>query len=241
MNIENLEINNTLGNEKLIENEIEQKSFLESTIGKAINGAIDIGIRALLPDFIENQIINIKDNLFEYGLKDGITKTIDDAIDLGKSAIGIFTGDFKNVSQMQNAIGNGGLIEGISDLLDIVLNKVKDAGVISGNVTNIIKQGKDIILNNVESNIENTFKKQYEIVENLDNYIENWKNSFESQNFEEMEKEYQKIEKAIKDIAPIMEMIEDVRTINLLHNLIKNNGQDFNLSNEQLQLIEKLK
>ena len=57
----NLEIENTLINEK------EQKSFLETTLGKTINTAVDIGIRAILPDFIEDQIINIKNNLLNNG------------------------------------------------------------------------------------------------------------------------------------------------------------------------------
>ena len=90
MEIENLEKNNNLEMENNLNVENEQKSFLETTLGKTINTAVDIGIRALLPDFIDEQVINIKDNLLEYGLKDGITKTIDDAIDLGKSAIGTF-------------------------------------------------------------------------------------------------------------------------------------------------------
>ena len=75
-------IENELNNE--ITNKNEQTNFLETTLGKTINTAIDIGIRALLPDFIDEQVINIKDNLLEYGLKDGITQTIDDAINLGK-------------------------------------------------------------------------------------------------------------------------------------------------------------
>ena len=36
-----------------IEKENEQKSFLETTLGKTINAGLDIGIRALLPDFID--------------------------------------------------------------------------------------------------------------------------------------------------------------------------------------------
>ncbi len=241
MEIEDLEKNNDLEIENNLNVENEQKSFLESTIGKAINTAVDIGIRALLPDFIDEQIINIKDNLLEYGLKDGITKTIDDAIDLGKSAIGIFTGNFENVSQMQSAVGNGGLIDGVSNLLDTVIDKISDAGLISNNVAGTIKQGKDVILNNVESNIENTFSKQYEAIENVDNYISNWKESFEKQDFDNMEKEYQKLEKQMQNIAPITKTIEEAKTIEVLHNLIKNNGQDFNLTSEQLELVEKLK
>lgn len=245
MEINNLEKNNELEIENNLENNLEkendQKSFLETTLGKTINTAIDIGIRALLPDFIDEQVINIKDNLLEYGLKDGITKTIDDAIDMGKSAIGIFTGDFENVSQMQSAVETGGLIDGISTLLDTVVGKANQAGVINGSIANIITQGKDIILNNVESNIENTFNQQFENLENMDKYISNWKESFEKQDFETMEKEYKKLEEQMKDIAPITKTIEEAKTIEMLHNLIKNNGQDFNLSKEQLELVEKLK
>ena len=241
MEIENLEKNNNLEVENNLTVEKEQKGFLESTLGKTINAAVDIGIRALLPDFIDEQIINIKDNLLEYGLGEGIKKTIDDAIDLGKSAIGIFTGDFENISQMQSAVKNGGLIDGVSSLLDTVVDKVSEAGLISNGVAETIKQGKDVILNNVESNIENTFSEQYSAIENIDNYINNWKDSFEKQDFDNMEKEYLKLEEQMQTIAPLTKTIEEAKTIELLHNLIKNNGQDFNLSQEQLELVEKLK
>ena len=241
MEIENLEKNNNLDVENNLTIENEQKGFLESTLGKTINAAVDIGIRALLPDFIDEQIINIKDNLLEYGLGDGIKKSIDDAIDLGKSAIGIFTGDFENIFQMQSAVKNGGLIDGVSSLLDTVVDKVSEAGLISNGVAETIKQGKDVILNNVESNIENTFSEQYSAIENIDNYINNWKDSFEKQDFDNMEKEYLKLEEQMQTIAPITKTLEEAKTIEILHNLIKNNGQDFNLSQEQLELVEKLK
>lgn len=241
MEINNLEKNNELKIQNNLVNEKEQKEFLDTTLGKAINTAVDIGIRAILPDFIDEQIINIKDNLLEYGLKDGISKTINDAIDLGKSAMGIFTGNFESVSQMQDAIKNGGLIDGISTVLDTAVNKANKAGIINNNVADIITQGKDIILNNVENNIENSFSKQYEAFENLDKYISNWKEDFNKKDFTGMEKEYNKIEKQIKEIAPIEKTISEAKSIEILHNLIKNNGQDFNLSKEALELVEKLK
>ena len=56
-----------------------------------------------------------------------------------------------------------------------------------------------------------------------------------------MEKEYKKIEKQLNNIAPIEKIINEAKTIMTLHNLIKNNGQNFNLSKEQLELAEKLK
>ena len=234
-----MELENTLENN--IINDQTQKNFLETTLGKTINTAIDVGIRALLPDFIDEQVINIKDNLFEYGIKDGIKKTIDDAIDMGKSAIGIFTGNFENVEQMQSAVETGGLIDGISNLLDNVVNKVTKKGLINSNVANILTEGKDIILNNVESNIEKTFAEQLSSTEKTNTYINNWKECFKNKDFNGMEKEYKKLEKQLENLAPIEKTIKEARTIENLHNLIKNNGQNFNLTQEQLELAQKLK
>ena len=235
---------NKVGNELNLTNELvkneDQTNFLETTLGKAINTALDIGIRAILPDFIDEQVINIKDNLFNYGLKDGIKETIDDAIDIGKSAIGIFTGNFESVSQMQNAIESGGLIDGISSLLDTVVDKVNEKGILSYNISNSIKQGKDVILNSIENNIQEKFNEQYIDVDNLEKYIKNWKENFNNKDFESMDKEYNKIEKVLESLAPIEKNINQARIIENLHNLIKNNGQNFNLSAEQLQLAEKL-
>lgn len=240
-----MDIDNQLNNEKNInygvEIEKEQKNFLETTIGKIVNTGLDIGIRALLPDFIDEQVINLKDNLFEYGFKEGITKTIDDTIDLGKSAIGIFTGNFENIEQMQSAVQTGGLIDGLSDLLDTVVGKVSQKGLINSNVANILTQGKDIILDNVQSNIEKTFEEQLANSNKMNQYINEWKNAFENKDFNTMEKQYKKIETELKELAPIENTINQARTIENLHNLIKNNGQDFNLTKEQLELAEKLK
>ena len=240
-----MEIENQLNNEKNINNNVEiekeQKNFLETTIGKIVNTGLDIGIRALLPDFLDEQVINLKDNLFEYGFKEGITKTIDDAIDLGKSAIGIFTGNFENIEQMQSAVQTGGLIDGLSDLLDTVVGKVSQKGLINSNVANILTQGKDIILDNVQSNIEKTFAEQVTNSNNINEYINNWKEAFENKDFNTMEKQYEKIETELKELAPIENTINQARTIENLHNLIRNNGQDFNLTKEQLELAQKLK
>lgn len=240
MEINEIEQNN-LGLENTVVNENTQKSFLETTLGKTINTAVDIGIRALLPDFIDEQVINIKNNLINNGLKEGISKTIDDAIDIGKSAIGIVTGNFENVNQMQNAVKTGGIIDGVSSLLDTVVDKAKSSGLIDSNVAKTIKQGKNVILNNVESNIESTFTNQLKSVEYTNKYINNWKDYYNNKDFEGMEKEYNKIETQLKNVAPIQKTINDAKTIEVLHNLIKNNGQDFNLTQEQLELAEKLK
>ena len=231
---QNINIENNLEIKK------EQQNFLETTLGKTINTGIDLGIRALLPDYIENQIIDLKNNLIKYGLKDGIKKSIDDAINLGKSAIGIVTGNFENISQVQNAIKSGGLIDNISSLLDDIIDKTKSNGMINYTVAKTIKQGKNIILNNVEKNINETFNNQIKSLNYAEKYINSWKNYFKEKDFDGMEKEYKKIEKEYKNLIPIEKTITEIKKLENIHNLIKNNGHNFELSQQEIELSEKL-
>lgn len=240
LNEESNNIKNTLNNLKLNQNELinsnAQNNFLDTTLGKVINTAVDLGLRWVLPDFIENQIIDVKDSLIKGGLKQGIDKAIDSAIELGKSVTGIFTGKFENISQAQNAIKNGGIIDGVSNALDSAISFSTKRGLIPSNIATIIRQGKNVILDNVSNNIETEFVNQLNSVEKLGKYENNWRNYFRSQNFEGMEREYQKIKEKLKEILPLETTLKEARQIENLHLLIKNNGQDFNLTQEQLEL-----
>ena len=214
----------------------EQKNFLDTTLGKVVNTAVDLGLRWVLPDFVENQVIDVKNSLIRGGLKEGIDKAIDSAVELGKSVTGIFTGKFENVSQAQNAVKNGGIIDGISDALDTALSFTSKQGWIPREVTSMIRQGKNVILDNVSNNIETEFVSQLNSVEKLGKYENNWRKYYQEQNFEGMEREYQKIKDRLKEVLPIEQTIKQAKQIENLHLLIKNNGQDFNLSQEQLEL-----
>lgn len=233
MEIQN-EILNNLNLEK------EQNNFLNSSLGKIINNATDIGLRYILPDLIEEEIIDIKDALIKNGLKEGIQTAVNNAINIGKSALGIVTGKFENVSQIKKAVEQGGLIDTVSDVIDFATNKAQKAGIIDRNVGNIIKSGKNSILNNISSSIEKELINQEKNIKYLDKYSENWKNYYEEKDFEGMQKEYQKMKEKLKEIIPIEETIKKARTIETLHNLIKNNGKNFNLSEQELELIQKL-
>ena len=105
-NLNNIKNKNNLENkqnvELLVEQEVtveNQNKFLQTTLGKTINTALDVGLRGILPDIVEEQIIDIKNVLLKNGLKEGIDVAIKEAIDLGKSALGIITGKFENLSQ----------------------------------------------------------------------------------------------------------------------------------------------
>ncbi len=218
----------------------EQKNFLETTLGKTINTGLDIGLRVLLPDIIEDQIIDIKDTIIKEGFGEGVKKAIDSVVDFGKSALGIVTGNFENVSQVQTAVKNGGIIDGISGVLDFVLDKTSKLGLIPKAISSTIKQGKNVILNNISNNIENEFNKQLKSVEKLQKYSENWKTYFKQKDFSGMQKEYNKIKTELKTVLPLENTLKQARTIDNLHTLIKNNGKNFDLTKEQMELAKIL-
>ena len=220
--------------------EKEQNNFIKKTVWKAIDSGLNIGIKALLPDYIEDKVIEIKDNIIQYGLKEGIQKTIENAIDTGKSAIGIITGKFENTYQVNEAIRNGGIIDTTSYILDNVIDKLEYKGKINSMVSSILTNGKDTILSNIENNIESKLKEQTQKTERLGYNIKQWTSNYNNKDFKGMEKAYKNIEKNIKESIPLENTIKRARKIETIHNLIKNNGQKFNLSNEQIELANKL-
>ena len=119
-----------------------QNEFLNSTLWKTINNGIDIGLRYLLPDLIEDEVIELKDNLINFGLKDGIKKSIDSVIETGKEAFGVVSGNFENVTQIEKVIRNGGVIDKVSDVLDVVIDKGVRNGKIDGTIGKALKRGK---------------------------------------------------------------------------------------------------
>lgn len=239
-----MEIQNEIEKSNQITNEIvtekSQNNFLESTLGKTINSAIDIGLRWVLPDLIEDEIINIKDSLIKGGLKEGIDTAVNTAINFGKSALGIFTGKFESVSQAQAAVKTGGIIDSVSNVIDTVLNKTTNSGLINNDVSSLIKKGKNVILDSVSKNIENTFTSQLTNIEKLSKYENNWKEYFEKQDFNGMEKEFKKIQAELKELMPLENTLKEARIIENLHTIIQNNGQNFNLTNEQVELANML-
>ena len=217
-----------------------KNNFFNNIIGKTINNAIDIGLRSLLPDLIENQIIDIKNSLLENGLKSGIDTAINSTIDFGKSAAGIVTGNFENISQVKTAIGDGGIIDTISDLLDKVINKSYEKGYINKTVFSIIKNGKNVLLDNITNHIKSELDEQSNSVEKLEKYLKNWEEQYKKKDFEKMEEEYSKIEKESEKIIPLENVVKQTQRVKVLHKLIKNNGQNFNITEDEERLANNL-
>ena len=230
------EINQNIGN-KIYD---AQQSFLQTSLGKAVNIALDISLKAILPDVIEDEIIDIKDSILENGFKAGVEEIIKSGIDFGKSVSGIITGNFESVEQIQMAVKNGGILDNTSELLDNIINIVNQKDLINKTTASLIRKGKNSIISSISNKIEETLTNQIKSVEKIEKFTKMWNNAYGIQDFEKMENSYKNIKNELEKIVPLEKIINKARVIENVHNLIKNNGKNFNLTEAELELATKL-
>lgn len=231
------EVNNAIEEEQNIET--KQNNFLESTMGRVINTGCDLALRTLLPNAIEDEVIEIKNVIFSEGIKNGIKTAIDSAINLGKSAIGIVTGKFESVSQAYSAIKSGGLIDSASKIIDNAVKSANDNGLIKDATAKIIKKGKNLVKDCISSSIEENFMEQVDGAEKVGKYINNWNNYLEQKDLTGMKREYNKIKKKLETLLPIENTIQAAREIENVQTLIKNKGDTLeNITEDELKLAK---
>ena len=145
MEINKIEKNQDLEIDNNINNEREQKNFLETMLGKTINTAVDIGIRAIFPEFLEEQIIKTGGAVIsEYPLGTKPEKM-----------------NFPARNRIISGISSGILVveakekSGTLITVDFALEQGRDVFVVPGNINsinsvgtnNLIKQGAKLVTN----------------------------------------------------------------------------------------------
>lgn len=243
MNYYNIMI--TLDNLNEIENNINEKVselqdfFLNTKIGGIANSAIDFGIKFLLPDQVEEEVIEIKDALINGGIKECVFTALSNSITLGRETMGLDEKSFNSIEEAQNALEKGDLINGLSSGLDLVFNKLENLKIIDEGILNKLKDGKNNILNNFDSGLKNEFENEIKNVKKIEKYIESWKKSYMEKDIEKLNKQYNKIEKIMKTIMPLDNLIKNINMINNVNELI-NNSKNFDFDEMYLKLADCL-
>lgn len=214
--------------------------MLESKMGKILNSCLDAGIKAVCPNIIDDELIEIKDAVIENGIEGGIKEIITSVKDFGKSTLGLITGNFESIEQVELAVKNGGVIDTVSDIIDLAIDSATKNGAIDKDISKLIKKGKKAIVKDFTKSMSEDLLKEQKTLEKIEKYIDEWKEKYDQKNFEGMEKIYKKIERQINKVIPIKNVVENSKIIENLHNLIKNNGGKFELSEEELELAKKL-
>ena len=222
-------LNNQLTND-MKNNEISknQNDFIGNMFKNAINFGVDLGLKSLLPDLIEDQVIDIKNSILEGGFKEGVNTLVKKVNEFKNSITGIFTSNFNNIEEIHTATKQGGIIKTVSK----GLSKGIDAGVKSGaipkSIGGILKAGKTTMLNEFSNSLESQMRKEIQKFDILNDLNKKWYDALDQRDFDKMTKYTEKISVLSKDLVKFSNIIEETKKIEELHNFIKeNNSFDF--------------
>ena len=232
INIEN--VNNELSIENKDNILSKQNNALSEILNNVINWSIDAGLKYILPDSIENDVIKIKNDLLNGNAAQKIIDTIGSVINLGKEKLNNEKKEILNTEDIKKVLKNPDTIKLISDTVEIILNN-RDI-----NIQNKERSNKKIIEKNVENNLNNQLESQINSINKIENYKNEWYKNYENKDFEKINKVYKNIKKELKNIVPIEKLIKETRKIENLNQLIKSKGGDFNITKEELELANKL-
>ena len=225
---------------ELIE-DLKQIKDIKIDIGNLANTGLEFGLRAVLPDFIEDDIIDIKDKFIQEGFTEGVKETYEKVKDIGKSIQGIFTGKFESVEQVKRLIQTDGILDGTSEIIDKILKNLLNKKKISKSTYNLIKTGKKEIMNSLENELESYYKIDTYSLEKIEEYCQEWKENYFKGNYKEMQKSINKIKQRLDKNESIEKIIKQAREIEKIQKYIEEKGSIENLSESEKMLIEKIK
>lgn len=227
--LENInELNKKISDDFSLEN--IQNNFLKSDIVEIANNVLDVSLKALLPDYMENELINVKNAFMFEGVQEGINSAVENAINVGKKLLGLENSDFRTIGQAKETLEKGNLIKNISKNINSTINKISDSGNISNDTIKTLNNNKEKITNNIKNNINDEFVNQGKSIEKIEKYINKWEEAYINKDLEGLNKQYKKIEKEFNKVLPLENIINNVHKIQNINELIKNSENfDFNL------------
>ncbi len=231
--------------DKRIENtkETEQKEFLDTTIGKIVDAGLDFAISTFVPDLIEKPVSNLKDKLLSWDFnkeKETISSGALEQTKKSEENSGKEVDIGNVVTNLKDFLKEEKTINSFSKIIDAAIKELVDKDKISSNVSKMVKEGKNAVVEKIKEKIDHELDGQIVYVEELKEQTEKWKNYYQEKDIKNMKAVSKKIDSLMKDIMPIDTILTEAKQIQNLQQLIENNNNQFDLSSTQLELAKML-
>ena len=230
INIEN--VNNELSIENKDDILSKQNNALSEILNNVINWSIDAGLKYILPDSIENDVIKIKNDLLNGNAAQKIIDTIGSVINLGKEKLNNEKKEIMNIDDIERILKNPKIIKVLANTVDEILK--------NKSIKSEILNTEEINLKNVENKLNKEFENQINAINRIEKYKNEWYKNYDNKNFEKMYNVFKNIKKELKNIIPLENMIKEFRKIENLNQLVKSKGGDFDITKDELELANKL-
>lgn len=221
-------------------NEIKKDINIDLKLPEMLDNALDIGLRAILPDFIEEDVIEIKNAFIQEGFIAGIEQIVKKIEDIINSIKSLFKGEFEDVDQIKKLVQKNGILSAGSSLIDTISKQLLDKKIISKKIYNMIKTGKNEILKALESELLKYYKEDENSLEKLKEDCQEWKENYTNKDYSKMKETMNKISKKIEQNKLIENIIKEARNIEKIEKYIEKSGSIENLSDNQKKFIENL-
>lgn len=231
------DMNRVLNNVMSLGNKLAdiQERFVQSNLYDIFNVALDTGIRIGVPDIAEDSVIDIKNALLENGIKDGIKQIWNNIKEYGKSALGIVSGNFDSIEQVELATKTGGVLDSISKIFDFALDKAVEKEKISKSTRQNLKSKKNLIVKDIKNKVSEDLNNQVVYVERINKYNEKWQKCFENKDLNGMKNAHRNIQKYLEKVMPMEDILKNARRIEIMQSLVENTG-DFDITDEEKEL-----
>ena len=211
----------------------KQESVLSEILNTAINWSVDAGLRYILPDSIENEVIKIKNDFINGNAAQKIIDNIKNIFNFGKENN---NKEILNINELKDILKSPETLKVLTNTVDSLLNKsIQKEGV---KITQ--EDSKKIISENIENKLNDEIENQIKSFKKIEEYKSEWYKNYADKDLEKMNKTLKKIKKEFKNILPIENTIKEIRKIENLNELIKSKGGDFNITEEEKELANRL-
>ena len=151
---------------------------------------------------------------------------------------GIFSGEFDVRGEIRNILQKEGILDTASTLADSISKTLLNNGVISDSTYNLIINGKKVILNILKEELGLETKELSVDMLEVEKSIENWKESYNKQDYKRMSESAQEINEYLEKNEELEKILSEARNISQAQGYIEKRGSIEKLNKTETKLIE---